>query len=184
MSRTTFARLVDGEPVESLDSFTRPEDIAALLDWMGDIHHGPDGRGPENAGAARALDVLGYHLQHDERAIPVLDTLRRALAHEDDAERKAPSATIALEAARALDDLRQALVDQVGVDAFYAMIFRALPTPIHARYALSILAETRDRFEDHASLLVRATSDRIFGHAESADRDRAYVERISAVLAS
>ena len=181
MTTTTWTHLLEGRPIASPFPLT-PETTVALLDWLADLNHGPDGKGPENAGAAQVLHVLGYHLQHDDDASSLLSILRAAVAHEDEAERKAPCASTALAAARALDQLHQALEDQIDIESFYALLFHSLPTPIHARYALSILVETRERFGDQVPLLFRATADRVCAHEETADHDREYVDSIRASL--
>ena len=181
MVTTPLSQLLDGQPIESPSPLTT-EEAAALLNWMADVNHGPTGQGPENDGASHAIHALAHQLQNDDDASDMLATLRAAVAHEDEAERKAPCATTALEAARDLERLHQALNDQVDIRSFYALLFDSLPTPIHARYALSMLVARREHFEEHLSVLVSAAADRVYS-AEGIDAaDRQYIDRIRSML--
>ncbi|MEM8930364.1 MAG: hypothetical protein AAGE94_04285 [Acidobacteriota bacterium] len=178
---TPLNLLIDDQPIESPSPLTA-EGTAALLDWMADISHGPNGRGPENDGAAHVLHVLAHRLQNDQDATDLLGILRAAIAHEDEAERRAPCATTALEAARDLERLQKALNDKVDIRSFYALLFGSFPTPIHARYALSILVECRERFEEHLSVLVSAVADRVHSVEGIDVADRLYIDRIRSLL--
>ena len=178
---TPWTHFLDDRPIESPVPLTL-ECAAVLLDWMADLNHGPNGQGPENDGAAYVLHVLAHRLQNDRNADDLLSTLRSAIAHEDEAERRAPCATTALEASRDLDQLHQALNDQVDIRSFYVLLFGSFTTPIHARYALSILADRRKHFGKHLPMLVDAVSDRVHG-AEGIDiADRSYIGRIRSLL--
>ena len=182
MTTTPLTHLLDGRSIDP--PFPLPTNATiALLDWMADISHGPTGGGPENVGAEHVLRVLGYHLQNDRDAGALLGTVRDAVAHESPAERRAPSATTAVEAAEALRAIERDLqADHLTQGPGLARrIAGALPTPIHARYALSLIVESYAIKRRDAGLF-DAVARHLVDHDEAGPEDHTYVERLRSLL--
>ncbi|MEM8929946.1 MAG: hypothetical protein AAGE94_02160 [Acidobacteriota bacterium] len=167
---TPLTRLLDGEDLDAPPALGEIEAVE-LLDFMADLNHGPIGSGPGSPGATFSLRVLGHYLQGDPEGLALLSLVRRATAYESPAERRAPSAVTAREAAEALDLLSRMSTDPLRLPRWVATV---LPTPMHARYALSLLAEggavDTELFDRIAEHLER--------HDESGEDDRAFVERL------
>lgn len=192
-----LTRLLDGQSVEPPFPLSTDRDAAAILDYLSETSHGPCGRGPESEGAALAAGILAFQIQGDHDVSRMLGILRAATVHEEPSERRSPSASIALEAVGAVDRLRRSFADELSAAGEGSEVSAALrrtlddllPTPIHARYALSLVIEgIEDLLGDlersgHRTAIFAVIAGHLVGHPDAEAVDRAYVERLSAHLA-